>query len=127
MKARSLTAFLAVVAMLATVACNKQEGPVREAVSHKDDYQLAYIYGFPMIAGYKAMYQFAIDKTVLATTNPNREARQQEDVMNYKTLITSVARGTGRRLVRSDLNRYTEGGDAGWRRPQPSARPDTFC
>jgi len=63
MKARSLTAFLAVVAMLATVACNKQEGPVREAVSHKDDYQQAYIYGFPMIAAYKAMYQFSIDKS----------------------------------------------------------------
>ena len=79
-----------------------------------------------MIAGYKAMYQFAIDKTVLATTNPNREARQQEDVMNYKTLITSVARGTGRRLVRSDLNGYTEGVTLAGGAPQPSARQDTF-
>jgi hypothetical protein len=49
--------------MLLTGACNKQEGPAREAVSHKDDYQQAYIYGFPMIAAYKAMYQFNIDKT----------------------------------------------------------------
>jgi hypothetical protein len=39
------------------------EGPVREAVSHKQDYQDAYIYGFPMIAAYKAMYEFTIDKT----------------------------------------------------------------
>jgi hypothetical protein len=27
-----------------------QSGPVHEAVSHKQDYQDAYIYGFPMIA-----------------------------------------------------------------------------
>jgi hypothetical protein len=60
MKAKSLFAILAI---LATISCNKQEGPVREAVSHKDDYQQAYIYGFPMIAAYKAMYQFAIDKS----------------------------------------------------------------
>ena len=46
-----------------TVSCNKQEGPVGEAISYKDDYQQAYIDGFPMIAAYKAMYQFAIDKT----------------------------------------------------------------
>src|SRR3974390_902285 len=63
MKARSLTAFLAVLALLATVSCNKQEGPVREAVSHKDDYQQAYIYGFPMIAAYKARYEFPVDTT----------------------------------------------------------------
>ena len=63
MKARSLAVSFALVALLATVACNKQEGPVREAVSHKDDYQQAYIYGFPMIAAYKAMYQFNVDKT----------------------------------------------------------------
>ena len=30
-----------------------QNGPVREAVSHKDDYPQAYVYGFPVIAGYK--------------------------------------------------------------------------
>ena len=64
MRIRHLVVVLVALSMLATVACNKQEqGPVREAISHKDDYQQAYIYGFPMIAGYKAMYQFAIDKT----------------------------------------------------------------
>jgi hypothetical protein len=45
------------------VSCNKHEGPVREAVSHKDDYEQAYFYAFPMIAAYKAMYQFSIDKS----------------------------------------------------------------
>src|SRR5215471_16389656 len=63
MKARSLAVALMAVSILASSACNKAEGPVREAVSHKDDYQQTYIYGFPMIAAYKAMYQFAIDKS----------------------------------------------------------------
>ena len=40
-----------------------QNGPVKEAVSHKDDYKQAYIYGFPMIAAYKAMYEFSVDKS----------------------------------------------------------------
>jgi len=61
-KSKALTAFLILLAVLSTVSCGKQE-PVREAVSHKDDYQQAYVYGFPMIAAYKAMYQFAIDKS----------------------------------------------------------------
>ena len=58
------SAILAVLAsvLLGNIACNKQ-GPAREAVSHKDEYQQAYIYGFPMIAAYKAMYEFSIDKT----------------------------------------------------------------
>jgi len=52
---------LFLAASLALTAC--QTGPVREAVSHKDDYKQAYIYGFPMIAAYKAMYEFSIDKS----------------------------------------------------------------
>jgi hypothetical protein len=63
MKARIIAAGAILLATFATVSCNKQEGPVREAVSHKDDYQQAYVYGFPMIAAYKAMYQFNVDKT----------------------------------------------------------------
>ncbi len=62
MKSKSIVAVL-VLATFLMVSCSKQGGPVSEAISHKDDYQQAYIYGFPMIAGYKAMYQFAIDKT----------------------------------------------------------------
>jgi hypothetical protein len=59
MKVRALVAVLAVSAL--TVSCTKE--PVREAVSHKDDYQQAYVYAFPMIAAYKAMNEFAIDKS----------------------------------------------------------------
>ena len=62
MKSKSISALI-LVAVIIMASCSKQEGPVREAVSHKDDYQQAYIYGFPMIAAYKAMYQFTIDKS----------------------------------------------------------------
>ncbi len=49
--------------MLGWVGCSSEKpGPVREAVSHKDTYQEAYVYGFPMIAAYKALYQFNVDK-----------------------------------------------------------------
>ena len=61
MKAKSLLTAVTLLGALATVSCNKQQGPVREAVSHKDDYQQAYVYGFPMIAAYKAMYEFNVD------------------------------------------------------------------
>ena len=61
MKIKSLCCLVILIATLATLSCTKE--PVREAVSHKDDYQQAYVYGFPMIAAYKAMYQFNVDKT----------------------------------------------------------------
>jgi len=47
---------------LSTVSCNKQEGPAREAVSHKDDYKEAYIYAFPMVMNYGVMYEYFIDR-----------------------------------------------------------------
>jgi hypothetical protein len=53
---------LLAVSLLAA-SCSRDDGPVREAVSNKDAYQEAYTYGFPMIAAYKAMYQFNVDKT----------------------------------------------------------------
>ena len=63
MKSKTLLFVFASAALLGTMSCGKEQGPVREAVSHKDTYQQAYVYGFPMIAAYKAMYQFNVDKT----------------------------------------------------------------
>ncbi len=63
--ARKLTISLIalIVLTLGWVGCSSEKpGPVREAVSHKDTYQQAYVYAFPMIAAYKAMYQFNVDK-----------------------------------------------------------------
>jgi hypothetical protein len=55
-------ALIGIIALVTTItSCSNN--PAHEAVSHKDDYKQAYIYGFPMIAAYKALYQFNVDKT----------------------------------------------------------------
>ena len=61
MKLRTRFSIVILMATLATLSCSN--APVQRAVSHKDDYQQAYVYGFPMIAAYKALYQFNVDKT----------------------------------------------------------------
>lgn len=63
MKFRNFGFAAALPGLILAMSCNKDSGPAREAISHKDTYKEAYIYGFPMIAAYKAMYQFNIDKT----------------------------------------------------------------
>ena len=62
MKLRAGVIAFVLVGILGSVSCSKQEGPVREAVSHKDDYKEAYIYGFPILMNYGVMYEYAIDK-----------------------------------------------------------------
>jgi hypothetical protein len=42
-----------------SLSCHRAD----EGIGHKNDYQQAYVYAFPMIAAYKAMYQFNIDKS----------------------------------------------------------------
>jgi hypothetical protein len=56
-------ALIVVVAFMGAVSsCSKNNGPVREAGSHKDDYKQAYIYGFPILMGYGTIYEFGVDK-----------------------------------------------------------------
>jgi hypothetical protein len=90
--------------MLLTGACNKQEGPVREAVSHKDDYQQAYIYGFPMIAAYKAMYQFNVDKTNSQYKGPFNQVWNDSKTFTPKdTAIVTPNADTPYSLLEMDL------------------------
>jgi hypothetical protein len=104
MKARLLAASLALVSLLAAVACNKQEGPVREAVSRKDDYQQAYIYGFPMIAAYKAMYQFNVDKTNSQYRGPFNAVLSDARVFTPKdTAIVTPNSDTPYSMLQADL------------------------
>ena len=104
MKLRFVTAGLAVLALLASVACNKQEGPVREAVSHKDDYQQAYIYGFPMIAAYKAMYQFNVDKSNSQYRGPFNTVVSDARVFTPKdTAIVTPNSDTPYSMLQADL------------------------
>jgi hypothetical protein len=89
---------------LSTIACNKQEGPVREAISHKDDYQQAYIYGFPLIAAYKAMYEFSIDKTNSQYKAPFNQIRSDSKTFAPKdTAIVTPNADTPYSMVEMDL------------------------
>jgi hypothetical protein len=60
---RTAVALLAVLLLttFASISCNRKNS--EEGITHTDDYQLAYTYAFPMIANYKAMYQYFIDKS----------------------------------------------------------------
>jgi hypothetical protein len=50
------------MAVVGTISCNKENGPVREAVSYKDTAQEAYVYGFPMLMNYGVMYMYFVDR-----------------------------------------------------------------
>jgi hypothetical protein len=94
---------LAIVAVGAT-SCNKENGPVRQAVSNKDSYQEAYIYGFPMIAAYKAMYQFNVDKTNSQYKGPFNTVLNQARVFTYKdTSIVTPNSDTPYSVLQMDL------------------------
>jgi hypothetical protein len=50
---------LTVVAVMFGASCRRK---LDEGILHKDDYQKAYIYAYPMIANYQRMYEYNIDK-----------------------------------------------------------------
>ena len=72
-------AFLVALTMAAvvTVSCNKENGPVREAVSNKDTYQQAYIYGFPMLMNYGVMYMYFVDRAAGQNASDNSRRNRQ--------------------------------------------------
>ena len=77
--AASLSCLL-LLATLATVSCRRN--PASEGIPHKDDYQQAYIYAYPMIAAYKVMYETNIDKTSARYKGPFNQ------VLNDVGLVT---------------------------------------
>jgi hypothetical protein len=104
MKAKTLTASAILLTILTTISCNAQEGPVREAVSHKDDYKQAYIYGFPMIAAYKAMYEFNIDRTNSQYKGPFNQIWSDSHTFTPKdTAIVSPNADTPYSVLQADL------------------------
>ena len=62
MKPRLLASTALIIATAVLSSCGKTEGPVREGLAFKDGIREAYIYAFPMLAAYKAMYEFNVDK-----------------------------------------------------------------
>ena len=96
-----LTALL-MAAMLSTVSCRKN--PADEAISHTDDYQQAYVYAFPMIAAYKAMYQFNVDKTNPQYKGPFNTVLNSSQVFTPKdTAIVTPNSDTPYSMVEADL------------------------
>ena len=89
-------------AMLSTVSCRKN--PADEAISHVDDYQQAYVYAFPMIAAYKAMYQFNVDKTSTQYKGPFNTVVNSSQVFTPKdTAIVTPNSDTPYSMLEADL------------------------
>jgi hypothetical protein len=104
MKTKALLLVLASAILLAAMSCNKGQGPAREAVSHKDTYERAYIYGFPMIAAYKAMYQFNVDKTNSQYKGPFNQVLSTAQVFTPKdTAIVTPNSDTPYSMLEVDL------------------------
>jgi len=93
------------VLMIGLGGCSSEKpGPVREAVSHKDTYQQAYVYGFPMIAAYKAMYQFNVDKTNSQYKGPFNQVLNSAQVFTPKdTAIVTPNSDTPYSMLQADL------------------------
>ena len=101
MKKNTLLAAFALLAILTDVSCNRSGS---EGIIHKGDYQQAYIYAFPMIAAYKAMYQFNIDKTNPQYKAPFNEIWNDAKVFTPKdTAIVTPNSDTPYSMLQADL------------------------
>ena len=91
--------------MIGIVSCtNQQESPVREAVSHKDIYQEAYVYGFPMVMNYGVMYEYFVDKNSGQYKAPFNQIYNEARVFTYKdTAIITPNSDTPYSFVGLDL------------------------
>ncbi len=104
MKTRLVVTGVIMALALTFVGCNKAEGPAKAAISHKDDYQQAYIYGFPMIAAYKAMYEFSIDKANSQYKGPFNQIISDSKTLTPKdTAIVTPNADTPYSLLEMDL------------------------
>lgn len=99
----AILSLLALLATLPTVSCNRKSS-LNEAITHKDDYQQAYIYAFPMIAAYKAMYEFNIDKSNAQYKGPFNTVVNEARVFTPKdTSIVTPNSDTPYSMLQADL------------------------
>src|SRR3974377_2442219 len=93
-------ALLAVATLLA-VSCRRKYD---EGLIHKDDYQQAYIYAFPMIANYKAIYEFNIDKSSSQYKGPFNIVISDSHVVTPKdTAVVPPNSDTPYSMLQADL------------------------
>ena len=93
--------FITIAATLLTVSCRRN---LDGGAIHKEDYQKAYIYAFPMIANYKAMYEFNIDKTNPQYKGPFNTVVSDSHVFTPKdTTVVTPNSDTPYSMLQADL------------------------
>src|SRR5208337_4043764 len=91
------------IALLGSVSCNRKSS-LNEGISHKDDYQQAYIYAYPMIAAYKAMYEFNIDRSSSQYKGPFNTVVSDSHVFTPKdTAVVTPNSDTPYSMLQADL------------------------
>ncbi len=95
---------ISMLAVVIVLTSCKPTGPAGEAVSHKDDYKQAYVYGFPIIAAYKAMYEFNLDKSNSQYKGPFNKVLSDARVFTPKdTAIVTPNSDTPYSMLQADL------------------------
>jgi len=97
------TVGLLIVGLLIVIAgCRRKS--LNEGISHQNDYQQAYMYAYPMIANYKAMYEFNIDKSSPQYKGPLNTVISDSHVFTPKdTSATTPNLDTSYSMLQADL------------------------
>ena len=99
--AATVLSFVTFLPFLGAVGCHRN---LEEGITHKDDYQKAYIYAFPMIANYKAMYEFFIDKSSSQYKGPFNTVISDSHVFTPKdTAVVTPNADTPYSMLQADL------------------------
>src|SRR5215831_1277913 len=99
--AATVLSFVTFLPFLGAVGCHRN---LEEGITHKDDYQKAYIYAFPMIANYKAMYEFFIDKSSSLYKGPFNTVISDSHVFTPKdTAVVTPNADTPDSMLQADL------------------------
>ena len=90
-----------IAATLLTVSCRRK---FDNTAIHKEDYKKAYIYAYPMIANYKAMYEFNIDKSSPQYKGPFNTIVSDSHVFSPKdTAVVTPNADTPYSILQADL------------------------
>jgi hypothetical protein len=99
--AATVLSFVTFLPFLGAIGCHRN---LEEGITHKDDYQKAYIYAFPMIANYKAMYEFFIDKSSSQYKGPFNTLISDSHVFTPKdTAVVTPNADTPYSMLQADL------------------------
>jgi hypothetical protein len=91
-------------ALFSAASCSKNKDADRAKVPNQSAYEEAYVYGFPMIAAYKAMYQFSVDKSNPQYKAPFNQIWSESQVFTPKdTAIATPNNDTPYSVAQVDL------------------------